>query len=386
MDCWSLFQSVDTFQYPTCVTRCPFISNQSEPDVPYYRDYLSLKTILNSQHPVSETKGELVHDEMFFIIMHQAHELWFKQIIFEIDSVREIFKSEKVDEKLTLRIVQRLNRVLMILKLVTEQIPILETMTAQDFLAFRDYLYPASGFQSCQFRELEMKLGIKAKDRLGRSDAKLREALKQEERDILVETESEPSLSQLIQNWLERTPGLEEDNFSFYDAYKEAVKNKIEFDKKQIETETNGNLNNVMLDVIKQSVETFEDILNIEGYNQLFNSGQRKMTHKSFMGALMINVYRDLPRFSQPFQILTLLVDIDNQLTKWRYAHCLMVQRMIGSRIGTGSSSGYQYLRSTISDHYKVFTEIAGMSTYLIPANFLPSLPEDLKKRIAVPQ
>ena len=197
-----------------------------------------------------------------------------------------------MDEKDTLKIVQRLNRVLLILKLVTDQIPILETMTAQDFLSFRDILIPGSGFQSWQFRKIEIKLGLRSNDRLGKSAVTLQEMLKKEHRTFLYETEKEESLSVLIQKWLERTPGLEEENFSFFEHYKSAVYKKIELDKSIIETETNQAAKAQMTASIKKTMDTFDDIFNVKVYNELYESGQRKFTHKALIGALMVYVYR----------------------------------------------------------------------------------------------
>lgn len=150
-----------------------------------YGTYLQLDKILGAQTLQSETHGTKVHDEHLFIITHQAYELWFKHIIFEIDSIRDIFLgSEKiqqfallnldedkkaeaisqqgmiVDERRMLEINKRLGRVVMILKLMVEQIHVLETMTPLDFMDFRAFLSHASGFQSLQFRLLENKLGI----------------------------------------------------------------------------------------------------------------------------------------------------------------------------------------------------------------------------------
>ena len=197
-----------------------------------------------------------------------------------------------MDEKDTLKIVQRLNRVLMILKLVTDQIPILETMTAQDFLAFRDYLIPGSGFQSWQFRKIEIKLGLRTNDRLGKSAVTLQEMLKKEHRSILFETEQEESLSFVIQKWLERTPGLEEENFSFLEHYKCAVYRKVELDKNKMEMETNQVVKDQMSASVKKTMDTFDDIFNVEAYTVLYKNGQRKFTHKALIGALMVYVYR----------------------------------------------------------------------------------------------
>ena len=91
------------------------------------------------------------------------------------------------------------------------------------------------------------------------------------------------------------------------------------------------------------------------------------------------------PRFSQPHQILAALMDIDSLITKWRYNHVLMVQRMIGSQqLGTGGSSGYQYLKSTLSDRYKVFLDLFNLSTFLIPRHMIPSLTKQMKTKLSI--
>lgn len=125
-----------------------------------YREYLRLDDILNAQHPMSQRYGNLVHDEHLFIVVHQTYELWFKQIIFELDSIIEIFAKPIVDDRCLLVIVSRLQRINQIWKLLNEQISILESMAPTDFLDFRGYLTTASGFQSLQFRVVENKLGL----------------------------------------------------------------------------------------------------------------------------------------------------------------------------------------------------------------------------------
>src|SRR5678815_467638 len=129
----------------------------------YYSDYIELDTILNSQHPRSFERMEDGNDEMLFIIIHQAYELWFKQIIFELDLVRNIFIQDRINENTPdmSNVVHKLKRVVKILELLNQQVSVLETMTTLDFLEFRNYLLPASGFQSRQFRLIEAKLGLK---------------------------------------------------------------------------------------------------------------------------------------------------------------------------------------------------------------------------------
>ena len=118
----------------------------------YYQEYLNLKKILNSQHLISKDYGNPAHDEMLFIIIHQIYELWFKQILFELDSVIEIFSKDEIQESHIGTSVSRLDRIIEIQKILIDQIHVLETMTPMDFLDFRDFLIPASGFQSVQFR------------------------------------------------------------------------------------------------------------------------------------------------------------------------------------------------------------------------------------------
>lgn len=118
-----------------------------------YNDYLKVPELLDLQHPQSEPKH---HDEMLFIIIHQAYELWFKLVIHEITDALAFLGEGEV-----LRAHHRLKRVVEIFKLLVPQIHILETMTPVDFLQFRDRLKPASGFQSLQFREVEFMAGLK---------------------------------------------------------------------------------------------------------------------------------------------------------------------------------------------------------------------------------
>ncbi|MFQ5434188.1 MAG: tryptophan 2,3-dioxygenase [Anaerolineae bacterium] len=118
-----------------------------------YGKYLKLDQILTAQSPRSDGPE---HDEMLFIIIHQVYELWFKQVLHEVDYLHQRLRQNKRD-----RALHTLRRILTILKTMVGQIDILETMTPLEFLSFRDRLALASGFQSGQFRELEFALGHK---------------------------------------------------------------------------------------------------------------------------------------------------------------------------------------------------------------------------------
>ena len=123
----------------------------------YYWSYLHLDELLSAQEPLSDPAA---HDELLFIVVHQAFELWFKQILFELDAVLDVMGQEVVAEKDMGEVVARLARITKVQRLLTDQIEVLETMTPLDFLEFRDVLIPASGFQSVQFRLIENKLGL----------------------------------------------------------------------------------------------------------------------------------------------------------------------------------------------------------------------------------
>jgi tryptophan 2,3-dioxygenase len=121
-----------------------------------YGTYLGLDQILNAQHPRSDGPE---HDEHLFIVIHQVYELWFKQLLHELDYLHELLVDGFTDRSGSV-----LHRMLKIMKTVVAQIDVLETMTPLDFLSFRSFLDDASGFQSVQFREMEFALGYKRKE------------------------------------------------------------------------------------------------------------------------------------------------------------------------------------------------------------------------------
>ncbi|KAF2358185.1 Tryptophan 2-3-dioxygenase [Trinorchestia longiramus] len=375
---------------------CPFASNNGvgesssslmEHGGQNYTSYLQLDKLLDAQHLESEADGHKVHDEHLFIIIHQAYELWFKQIIYEIDSVREMFSAEEVDERKMLEITKRIHRVTLILKLCVDQFHILETMTPLDFMEFRDYLSPASGFQSFQFRLLENKLGVKSEHRVRFNQEHYMKVFGDHKENLLriQESEREPSLQELLSKWLERTPGLDSKGFKFWKVYKMAVDSSLASQRQESEEEKNETKRKLLLDAVKKRQDLFNSIFDINIHNALVARGERRLSHQALQGALMISFYREEPRFNQPFQLLNLLMDVDSLMTKWRYNHVMLVQRMIGSQqIGTGGSSGYQYLRSTLSDRYKVFIDLFNLSTFLIPRYSIPTLTRQMKHRLSV--
>jgi tryptophan 2,3-dioxygenase len=162
---------------------------------------------------MSEKNGNKAHDEMLFIIVHQTYELWFKQIIYEFDLVLKLFSQNTINESDVSNAVLHLNRIIEIQKILIDQIRVLETMTAMDFLEFRDYLFPSSGFQSSQFRLIENKLGLQKDIRVNYGDKDYKDVLKEDEKLSIKKSEICKSMIELLEDWLERAPFLSFDVF-----------------------------------------------------------------------------------------------------------------------------------------------------------------------------
>jgi len=324
----------------------------------HYHDYLQLEKILNAQSPESIKLGLPAHDEMLFIVIHQAYELWFKQLHHEVDSVAAILRKPEVNDNSPelQTVVHRLNRCVTILRVLVHQIDIMETMTPMDFLDFRDMLRPASGFQSWQFKELEAKLGLKFEQRHGKEYYTAQ--LKNEHIAVIKEAEAQRSVLQLVNSWLERMPFLKEGgDTNFFDNYKQVYLHSL----------ADAEMNNLKaFEKIFESKDTIED---------------HTLSAAANRAALFIMLYRGYPLLQLPFQLLNALLEIDEQLSAWRHRHMNMVHRVIGTRIGTGGSTGKDYLKAAADKHY-IFKEIAQLNSFLIERRKLPSLSPAIEKQL----
>ncbi len=331
----------------------------------YYSQYLQLDKILNAQQPESEKEGVEADDEMLFIVIHQAYELWFKQILHELGIVRNIFKQANIPNSAPdiYNSVHRLKRICTILEVAVMQMGILETMTPLDFLDFRDLLRPASGFQSIQFKMIEAMLGLKYDQRHGK--AYYLSQLTAEDVARVQHAESEQSLLVLINAWLERMPFVKDASYweggasSFWAAYRVAYQASLG------EGET-------------QNLALFDSLfINDSEYPE-----GRSFSADASRSSLFIMLFRDHPLLQLPYELLNTLLEIDEQLSMWRHRHIHMVQRTIGKRVGTGGSTGVAYLRGAADTHY-VFKELSELTSFLLPRNLLPKLPETLIKDLS---
>ena len=365
----------------------------------YYSDYIELDKILSSQHPKSFEALEEGNDEMLFIIIHQVYELWFKQIIFELDLVRHIFIRDRINDNSDdlSRVVHKLKRIGKILELINQQVDVLETMTALDFLEFRNLLLPASGFQSKQFRLIEAKLGLKMEQRYKREYYKStrRGSLSETDLQEVNQAESESTLKELIIKWLERMPYLDERYWKEYQRSSPVDKRNSPTDQrstlqsgsedKQATASDTGDRHKFWIDyrnAYQNSLSENEAGRLREFDKVFFEEGRGDVPPAAMRAALFITIYRNLPILHLPFELLNTLSEIDELLSNWRYRHFMMVRRMIGLRVGTGGTSGAGYLEGTLSQHY-AFREITEVATFLIQRSKRPVLPNALKEKVS---
>ncbi len=344
----------------------------------YYPDYLQLNKLLSCQQPVSDKAGDPCHDEYLFITVHQTYEIWFKQLIIELNSVLEILAKLNIGEKSISLALHRLTRIREILKLLNEQIKVLETMTPQEFLDFRDYLFPASGFQSFQFRLIEMKMGVRPEQRI---NSQWMRNIAEEHQTMLRKVQQEPSLFDYVERWLRNIPFREFRGYNFQKSYQGAVKRMFELEHKNIVEQLEGRDREEALRELASTFRNFESVYVRDVHDGLIAQKQRRLGFRATSASLMIMLYQDEPMLQLPARLLYMLVDVDEALNQWRYRHSQMVHRMIGVKMGTGGSLGHNYLKRTI-DSYKVFADIANMSTLLIPRRLLPDLPCELRDQM----
>ena len=351
----------------------------------YYGDYLQLEKIIDAQAPESAKYGPAAHDETLFIIIHQTYELWFKQIIHEINSVIELMKQSFLPSGHLATIHHRLERVTKIQKILVDQMNIMETMTTLDFMEFRDYLVPASGFQSLQFRMIEAMLGIKPEHRMEVEKQFFTSRLKAEDREKLDKVESSISVFELVEAWLERMPFPNEDQFNFWQQYSEAVEKMLKQDQQIISTNPSlsEKVREMELKNLEFSRQSFNSLIDKTIYDDFIKNGKVRLSHKAMLSAVFIYLYRDLPALQMPFRILNTIVEIDQNFTTWRYRHALMVQRILGTKIGTGGSSGHEYLKST-TERNRAFVDFFNLAGYLIPKHMIPVLPKTLQNKLDI--
>jgi len=298
---------------------------------PTYSEYLRLEELLKLQTGVKGGKRSISNDELHFILVHQNFELWFKLIINELRSTRDILASDYVEETKLPQAVHHMNRVIETFKLMAQQWKVMETLEPQDFLNFRDELGTASGFESFQMREMEALMGKKWID--GKPAGK--------------DDSNEKSLYEVTCDWLERTPIQGSTSTSPDD-----------------ENQVNGFISEYLAAHKKLYPDTHQDAVT---FFEEDSSLRRRRA-----GLVFIESYRELPLLAWPRKLISTLIELEESMILWRSAHARMVERMIGRRIGTGGSSGVDYLDMTTK--YRVFIDLWSVRSVLIKKEALPPL------------
>lgn len=329
-----------------------------------YSEYLNLRELLDLQ---GDERG-ISSDEMHFIIVHQTFELWFKQIIRELAEVRNILCQVPVPEEQIPVAVDHLGRTTEIFRLMASQWTVLETLTPQGFLSFRDGLGTASGFESYQMREFEILLGLENSERFGGIDPleTFRKMAKngEENKEILERLERVmelPSLVESLMNWIERTPIMG----SLYgsDGDEEAVSNYID---------SHLGAHQKICDLASQSSEMMAARMSAAHAGAVSFLRPDGEISRARAGLLFIESYRELPLLTWPRKLVDAIVELEESMVKWRHSHARMVERIMGRRIGTGGTSGVDYLDAT--SQYRVFKDLWSVRTILLKPQSRPEL------------
>ena len=179
-----------------------------------YWDYIHVEQLLSLQSGIDESESDLSNDEVRFIVIHQVDELWFKLILRELVAARDLFAKPRVPEDALAGATQSLKRITMCFEQAGQQFRLMETMSTQDYLMFRDKLNPASGFQSAQMREMEVLMGLQDEDRIpfGKEGSYL-DALRSHDgspspahAQVMRRIGDTPTLKDAVRSWLYRTP------------------------------------------------------------------------------------------------------------------------------------------------------------------------------------
>jgi tryptophan 2,3-dioxygenase len=355
----------------------------------YYSEYLHLDKILDAQHPKSAENGKAAaHEEMLFIVVHQAFELWFKQVRHELSSIIDSLHKDRIDDNTDEMsvIVQRLYRIIKIINLMNAQFEVLETMKPLNFLDFRKYLYPASGFQSKQFRMVEAMLGLKMNCRHMPDHYKNvcthAGGFQQNDYEEITACENDLSVLEGVKNWLSRMPFFHPELWKEYQSQfsDKASENVFISDYFQFYQQAQKELGNDSLKESRAKVEGKEaEHTPTDSFKTLFlEKGSEHFTAQEMTAALFIQLYGQHPMLHLPFELLNALVEIDDLLSLWRYRHYSMVKKMIGSSPGTGGTSGAGYLFGAIQKN-RVFSDLLVLPTFFIERGKLPVLPKKLK-------
>ena len=349
-----------------------------------YWDYLHLDDLLSLQGGLEEDDDQISEDELHFIVVHQAFELWFKLILRELRLARDKMAAPFVEEETIPYVVHHLRRIVEIFRLAAEQFRVMETLTPQDFLAFRNKLGAASGFQSLQMREIEAMMGLQEHERaaFGHADplGVVQRAAQQSPHSAamlqrLQQARQSVSLRQALHAWLYRTPIQGSRPCDAHDA--EVVQTFLDAYFSALQTQQAAQMQQLAADDVEGAAIQARFAASLET-SRTFLAGadvadaDRPRICRIRAALLFIESYRDLPLLAWPRLLLDTVVEMEEGFILWRTRHARMVERVIGRRVGTGGSSGVDYLDETAK--YRIFPELWAVRTLLLPRAATPAL------------
>lgn len=352
-----------------------------------YWDYIKVEELLSLQGGLEPSDAGLSNDEVLFISVHQIDELWFKLTLRELISVRDLFARAPVPEQALASAARGIRRMALLVKHIAAHFEVMETMTTRDYLAFRDKLSPASGFQSGQLREIEILLGLRDDQRipLGHEHSYMK-ALRNADgspssafRRVEARLTDGPTLLDAIQDWLHRTPiqgstpAMPDDAAqvqAFIDAYCSA---HAQSTKEALALAKHEGLTGADLERLEGRYE--KEIASARAFLEARDVPEDKRAQSARVRAAIVFIesYRELPLLAWPRVILDELVAFEQAFVIFRQRHARMVERVIGRRTGTGGSAGVDYLDQTAL-RYRIFTDIWAVRTILVQKTRLPEL------------
>lgn len=348
-----------------------------------YWDYIKVEELVSLQSGIAKSDRELANDEVLFIVVHQIDELWMKLALRELISVRDLFAQERVPEQSLASAVRGLRRMVLLFGQIADQFALMETLTTRDYLAFRDKLSPASGFQSAQLREIEILMGLKDEQRIplgheGSYLTALRDPGGGESpayQRVVARQKDLPTLRDAIEAWLFRTPigGKANDEAAttaFIEGYLSAQGKEIDHAR---ELATFDALTPADVERLSQRYE--REKAGARAFLEARDVPEEvRLRRRQIRAALVfIESYRELPLLAWPREVVDALVALEQAFVIFRQRHARMVERVIGRRTGTGGSAGVDYLDQTAL-RYRIFDDVWAVRTLLIRAEALPPL------------
>ncbi len=348
---------------------------------PNYWEYIRVEELLALQGGLEDSENELGNDEVLFITVHQVYELWFKLILRELTSMRNLL-ARPVDEEQMAGAVRSARRVSVLVHRCVAQFDVIETLTTREYLSFRDKLMPASGFQSAQMRQIEILMGLPDDERLGLGlGGSYIDALRAHDGSdspagarVRRQLEDKPSLLAAFEDWLYRTPihGTAADTPEGQAALESFVSDYVHAHAAEVD---------VSCAHAKHLAHSAADVAALDkryagekrALGEFLQAGGDARRRRMRAALLFLVTYQDLPLLSWPNALLDAVNELEQRFVIFRQRHARMVERVIGRRTGTGGSSGVDYLDQT-GLHYRVFKDLWAVRTFQIRKQAAPPL------------